>query len=232
MLARLSASPPWLCVVLSAASLAAQGDNGAPARAVDPYTVVGPRHYLNDYSPIVEGGAVQVVIEIPAGTNAKWEVDKDEGTLRWEMVDGAPRVVRYLPYPGSYGMVPRTLLPADRGGDGDPLDVLVLGPALPRGSVARVRLIGVLRLLDDGEQDDKLLAVAVDQEGSSGVPAGGAAGLGEVRDLGSLPPGATAILELWFTNYKGPGRIESKGFGDAAEARRILDAAVMAFEGR
>jgi inorganic pyrophosphatase len=47
-------------------------------------------------------GSVNALIEIPAGTNAKWEVN-EEGVLEWEMKDGKPRVVRYLAYPGSYG---------------------------------------------------------------------------------------------------------------------------------
>ena len=45
-----------------------------------------------------------------------------------------PREVKYLGYPGNYGMIPRTLLPKELGGDGDPLDVIVLGPAVERGS--------------------------------------------------------------------------------------------------
>ena len=56
-------------------------------------------------------------------------------------------------------MIPRTLLPKELGGDGDPLDVLVLGRALPRGSVVETKVLGVLKLLDRGEQDDKILAV-------------------------------------------------------------------------
>ena len=56
-------------------------------------------------------------------------------------------------------MISRTLLPKELGGDGDPLDVLVLGRALPRGSVVETKVLGVLKLLDRGEQDDKILAV-------------------------------------------------------------------------
>ena len=58
-------------------------------------------------------------------------------------------------------MVPRTLLPESDGGDGDPLDVIILGPAVPRGSVVEVRPVAVLDLLDQGERDDKILAVPV-----------------------------------------------------------------------
>jgi inorganic pyrophosphatase len=164
-------------------------------------------------------GSVNALIEIPAGTNAKWEVN-EEGVLEWEMKDGKPRVVRYLAYPGSYGMVPGTLQSPKDGGDGDPLDVIVLGPALERGALIPVRLIGVLRLRDDDERDDKLIAV------QPGSPLGDVSGLSE---LDERHPGVSRILEIWFENYKGPGRIESGGFADRAEAVRILDRAVASF---
>jgi inorganic pyrophosphatase len=173
--------------------------------------------------PLDAQGYVRVVVEIPTGTNAKWEVDKETGRLAWEVKDGRPRVVQYLGYPGNYGMIPRTLLSEEHGGDGDPLDVIVLAPAVPRGSVLKARLVGVLKLLDDGEQDDKLIAVV------SGSP------LGDVRsitELDRLYPGITGILETWFANYKGPGRIQPKGFADADEAGAVLRRAIAAYARR
>jgi inorganic pyrophosphatase len=156
------------------------------------------------------------VVEIPAGTNDKWEVDKTTGRLHWELKNGVPRVVQYLAYPGNYGMVPRTALPRELGGDGDPLDVLVLGPAIERGAVITARPIGVLKLVDDGERDDKILAVPT--EGP----------LSDVTDLETLDAryaGVRQIVEIWFTHYKGPGRLESKGFGDADEALEVVEEA-------
>ena len=117
------------------------------------------RNYLTAAPAITSDGQINVVIEIPAGTNAKWEVTKETGRLEWEYKDGKPRVVQYLSYPGNYGMIPQTALPKELGGDGDPLDVLVLGAALPRGAILACRPIGVLRMQDDGERDDKILAV-------------------------------------------------------------------------
>jgi inorganic pyrophosphatase len=189
----------------------------------DPYTLVGEAHFVNDYEARLVDGRVHVVVEIPAGTNAKWEVDKADGLMRWEFKKGAPRIVKYLGYPGNYGMVPRTLLPEELGGDGDPLDVLVLGPATDRGLVVRARIVGVLRLLDDGEQDDKLLAVL------DGSPLESVQSL---EDLESDYPGILTIVETWFSNYKGPGEIESLGFADAQVAESILSAAITAFEQR
>jgi len=176
----------------------------------------------HDVAPRTETGLVNVLVEIPAGTNAKWEVDKASGQLEWEMRDGKPRVVDYLAYPGNYGMVPRTLLPKALGGDGDPLDVLVLGPAVERGAVVAVRLIGVLELLDGGERDDKLIAV---RPGST---------LGDIESLEELDrryAGASEIVKLWFSNYKGKGKMEAQGFGDPKRAQEILEAAITAYPG-
>ena len=189
--------------------------------APDAFTLIGTRSFLDGYDPVAASGNVNVVVEIPAGSVDKWEVDKEDGSLRWELRDGKPRKVDYLGYPGNYGMIPRTLLPKAQGGDGDPLDVLVLGPAVPRGSVVEARIVGVLHLLDGGEQDDKLLAVL------SGTA------LGEVEDLQGLRarfPGVTDIVETFFSHYKGPGELETLGFGNAQEANAILETAVRAFE--
>ncbi len=196
----------------------------APSRGYkspDRYTLIGPKNFLTGYPAINADETVNAVIEIPAGTIAKWEVTKGDGVLRWEFENRKPREVQYLGYPANYGMVPRTVLSEDRGGDGDPVDVVVLGPAIPRGNIARVRIIGVVQLLDDGEQDDKLLAV------SSGTP------FADVKDIGDLErdfPGVTSILTAWFSNYKGPGRIEVKGLGGAVQALEILKKASAEFE--
>ena len=190
-------------------------------KAPDKYTLVGERSFLSDYPARSEDGRLHVVVEIPAGTTQKWEVDKKDGALRWEFKKGKPRVVSYLGYPGNYGMVPRTLLPEELGGDGDPLDVLVLGPAMPRGSVVRVRVLGVLQMLDGGEKDDKILAVV---ENSALAQAG------SIQELQEQFPGVLTIVETWFENYKGPGEIECSGFLPAADAERVIDEAIRAYE--
>jgi inorganic pyrophosphatase len=191
------------------------------AHYFDTRTIQGEKHFLTGYPPVAIDGRVNVVVEIPAGTDAKWEVTKSEGLLQWEIRNGRPRVVQYLPYPGNYGMVPGTLLPKEAGGNGDPLDVLVLGHWERRGTVLPVNLIGVLKLLDNGEQDDKLLA----------VPAVGP--LSRVKNLKELDasyPGITQIIETWFTNYKGPGKMKSLGFADPESAQQILDTAIKAYQ--
>ena len=174
--------------------------------------------YLTGFPAFREGDTLaHAVVEIPAGTSQKWMVRSSDGAFFWERHDGRRRVVEYLAYPVNYGIVPRTL-----AWDGDPLDVLVLGPALPRGSVWAVRPVGMLRLSDGGARDDKILAVR------PGVP------LGEVRDLEALRqkyPGILEILQTWFTHYKGEaGALQAQGYGSSAEARQVIREAAATFE--
>lgn len=183
--------------------------------------ISGKFHYVDGYKPLSDLETIQVVVEIPAGTTQKWEVNKTDGKLHWEVKDGKPRIVQYLGYPGNYGMVPRTLLSYESGGDGDPLDVLVLGPPVERGRVINSKLIGVLNLLDGGEQDDKLIAV---MEGTAFYD------VKSVEDLRQKFPGVLPIIETWFESYKGPGRLKSSGFSGANEARAILDVAIETYD--
>lgn len=189
-------------------------------RTENEYTIVGPKNLLSDYEPKNPDGTINVVVEIPTGTLAKWEVTKPDGKLEWEFKDGKPRVVQYLGYPGNYGMIPKSLLPKELGGDGDPLDVIVLGPAVPRGSVVSVKLIGILKLLDGGEQDDKLIAVLKDTPLYE---------VDSIADLDSKFPGVTNIITTWFSNYKGPGEMEVKGLAEKDEAMQVFNSAVKAF---
>lgn len=184
--------------------------------------IVGDRNFLTGYAAIITEDTINVVIEIPAGTGQKWEVSADGTSIHWELQGDKPRVVDYLPYPANYGMIPRTTLPKRSGGDGDPLDVVLLSSALPRGSIVEAAPIGVLRLKDHGEADDKMLA----------VPLSGP--LSSVNNLELLDrnfQGVLASLELWFTNYKG-GQMESRGFGGKDAAWRLIDKASAAFEAK
>jgi len=172
---------------------------------------------LTDIRPLLEDGDVSAVIEIPAGTLDKWELDKLTGEIRWQFIDNKPRIVNYIGYPGNYGMIPRTLLSKEKGGDGDPLDVLVLGPPAQRGDILKCKIIGVLFLMDRGEQDDKLIAIS------------NSSSLYHINDLADLNKnyiGVSEIIKLWFTNYKGSNKIESKGFGPKSIAKEILSDAI------
>ena len=77
---------------------------------------------------------------------------------------GKPRTINYEPYPINYGMIPRTALPTRIGGDGDPLDIIVLGPPLTQGDVVQVKIIGIMKMTDFGERDDKIIAVPINSE--------------------------------------------------------------------
>ena len=96
---------------------------------------------------------VQAIIEIPKGSKAKYELDKASGMLRLDRV-----LYSSVHYPANYGFMPRTL-----GDDHDPLDILVLSQVdLVPLCIVRAKIIGVMRMLDNGEGDDKLIAVAAD----------------------------------------------------------------------
>jgi len=200
----------------------------APLRAAALSSIVmlaacaGPStNYLTGYPAINDDGTVNAVIEIPAGDSAKFEVTTDGSGMRQNQVDGRPRFIEYLTYPFNYGMVPRTLEDPALGGDGDPLDVIVLGDAIARGEVVAVRVLGVVRMVDTGERDDKLIAVV------PGTPLAAAA---DIAQLDAQFPGITDILRIWLTNYKDPGMIVVEGIEGADEAGRILDDTAAAFE--
>ncbi len=185
----------------------------------DNLTLSSPKNFLRDYPARAEGGLVHAVVEIPAGACEKWEV-KGDGVMRWDMKDDKPRHVKYLGYPCNYGMVPHTLLGKELGGDGDPLDMLVLGPSLPRGTVLPVQVIGFIKLTDGGDKDDKLIAVTKDSPLAKATT---------VSQLDELFPGISAILETWFENYKGKDALQCQGFGGREEAEKLLAAAVESF---
>ena len=186
-----------------------------------PHTLLSPKNLLKDYPSKDSFGNVQAVIEVPAGRTEKWEVDKEDGDLKWNFKKGKPRVLKYIGYPGNYGMVPRTLLPKELSGDGDPLDIILLGPPLNRGDVVSAKLMGVLKLLDNREQDDKLIAVQFNSPIKKS---------NSLKELDKQFPGIKEILEQWFTNYKGNGKVQSNGFRNLEEAEKILKEASEQFE--
>lgn len=172
---------------------------------------------LSDINPDFENGFVNAVVEIPSGTTEKWEVNKASGQVSWEKRNNVGRVVNYLGYPGNYGMIPQTCLNKENGGDGDPLDIVVLGPSLERGAVVRAKIIGILYLLDNGEQDHKLIAVA---------PNSPLYNINSIAELNQKYIGISRILEIWFSNYKGPMNMISNGFGNLNHATEILNLAL------
>jgi inorganic pyrophosphatase len=98
---------------------------------------------------------LNAVIEIPlGGTPVKYELDKESGAM---FVDRFLYTAMF--YPGNYGFIPHTL-----GGDGDPVDIIVLGPTpVVPGAVVRARPVGALMMEDEAGGDEKIIAVPVDK---------------------------------------------------------------------
>lgn len=181
------------------------------------------KHSFNAAPAALDQKSVNVIVEIPTGTLAKWELDKaDDSRIIWEIKNEQPRIVNYLGYPGNYGTIPRTALPKEQGGDGDPLDVLILGQPVARGAVVSARLIGVMQMLDDGEQDDKLIAVLTQDSPFANV--------NSLTQLNAEYPGVSDIVTTWFTHYKGVNaNIKVLGWQDEQAARAVLEKAQASF---
>ena len=155
-----------------------------------------------------------LAVEIPAGSATKYEIGQD-GLVYVDRFVSMP-----VAYPANYGSIPRSL-----AGDGDPLDALVLTRApLHPGVLVRFRPIGVLRMVDGGEQVDKIIGVPV-----AAVDPGYAG----VRDIADLPGPERARIEAFFRVYKdlppGIGTVVLDGFGDAAQARMLVRQALSRF---
>jgi inorganic pyrophosphatase len=124
----------------------------------------------------------RAVIEIPKGSKVKYELDKRTGLLFLDRV-----LHSAVHYPANYGFLPQTYCDDD-----DPLDVLVLGqePVVPL-CILRAKAIGVLTMRDEKGQDDKIIAVHVDDPEYE-----------PYRDIAELPPHRLRELERFFLDYK------------------------------
>ena len=176
---------------------------------------------VNNYVPRHKDGDVNALIEIPSGTLEKWELNKLNGKIEQEFIHKKARIVDYIGYPGNYGFISKNLLSKEKGGDGDPLDVLVIGPPVARGSIIKSKIIGVLFLKDQGEQDDKLIAVSEKSHFYK---------LNDIAELNKNYRGVSEIIRLWFTNYKGPNKMKSTGFGNKQSAEAILNMAIQEYK--
>lgn len=139
---------------------------------------------------------VVAIIEIPAGTNKKIEFNYDTQTFEIDQKDGVDRIIKYLPYPGNYGFIKNTMMDKDDGGDGDALDVLVICEAMPTGTSLPIIPIGTLSLLDEGEIDDKVIAVPVDTKLNI-------LGVTTWAEFIEKCPGCDEVIKTWFLRYSG-----------------------------
>ena len=165
------------------------------------------RHPLLAAQPASEADGALLLVEIPAGSAIKYEVDAD-GRLFVDRFLSMP-----VAYPANYGSMPRTL-----AGDGDPLDALVLTRApLHPGVLLRFRPVGVLRMTDRGEADEKIIGVPTDNVDPS---------YAAIRDIGDLPQAERERIEAFFRVYKdlpaGGNGVRLHGYGDADEAWALI----------
>ncbi|MBM77830.1 MAG: inorganic pyrophosphatase [Crocinitomicaceae bacterium] len=144
------------------------------------------------------------VVEIPAGTNKKFEYNHHNKLFECEIIDGKERIVNYLPYPGNYGFIKNTYMDPKLGGDGDALDVLIISESIPQGRNIKIQPLAILKLLDHGEEDHKIIAIP------------------EKSDLiflnDSIPESFKEIIRTWFCNYKGPDKVKFFSWGDRKSA--------------
>jgi inorganic pyrophosphatase len=159
---------------------------------------------LGDQAP----DQVAAVIEVPKGSKTKYELDKKSGLIRVDRV-----LFSSVHYPANYGFIPQTYCE-----DHDPLDVLVLGQdAVVPLSIMMAKPIGVMKMMDQGESDDKIIAVhANDPEYS------------HYNSIFELPPHRMLEVKRFFEDYK---TLENKtvvieGFQDREEALEIVRAAI------
>lgn len=165
--------------------------------------------------PALTPNGINVVVEIPAGTNQKIEYQKDRKSFEADQKHGKARQIDFLPYPGNYGFVPSTLMGKEAGGDGDPVDVLLLCEALPTGSIVEARPIGALQLLDEGELDTKIIAIPLDTALQTITPE-------NFTDFSIRYDGARHIIETWFFYYDGLGTNTFEGWLDEAKALALI----------
>ena len=155
---------------------------------------------------------VTAIIEIPAKSRNKYELCKDTGLLRLDRV-----LYSAVHYPGDYGFIPRTLHE-----DGDPLDVLVrIGEPTFPGCQIDVRPVGVLRMLDLGDPDDKILAVPINDPLHR-----------EYFDIADLPQHYLREIEHFFAIYKDleGKRMEVLGWEKSEYAMQVIQESIKRYE--
>ncbi|MDB5037127.1 MAG: Inorganic pyrophosphatase [Bacteriovoracaceae bacterium] len=148
------------------------------------------------------------IVEVPKGSKIKYELDKKSGLIRVDRI-----LFSSVHYPSNYGFIPRTYCE-----DGDPLDVLILGQeSIAPLSIMRAKAIGVMKMQDQGQADDKIISVHVDDPEYS-----------YYENIEELPPHRLQELKRFFEDYKA---LENKivtveKFLGAREANQIIQSSL------
>ena len=154
----------------------------------------------------VDDGTVNVVIEIPTGSNNKIEWNRELAIFQLDRVEPA-----IFAKPTNYGFIPQTL-----DEDGDELDALVItDEPLPMGVFLEAKVIGVMVFEDDGEIDDKILVVPSDDRNTGNV----------INSLDDVPKRLIEQITHHFTHYKDlkkPNSTIVKSWGGVDEAKQII----------
>ncbi|MDK2899354.1 MAG: inorganic pyrophosphatase [Patescibacteria group bacterium] len=158
----------------------------------------------------IENGNINVVIEIPAGSSNKIEWKRKLAVMQLDRVD--PKI---FAKPTNYGFIPQSL-----DEDGDELDVLLItDEPLPTGVFLEAKYIGVMKFEDDGEVDDKIVAVPADNRNTGNA----------INSLADLPKQMIDQITYHFNHYKDLKKAGStivKSWGDQAEAKIIIEKAI------
>ncbi|MDO4450796.1 MAG: inorganic diphosphatase [Moraxella sp.] len=154
----------------------------------------------------VDGGEINVVIEIPTGSNHKIEWNRKLACFELDRVEPIA-----FAKPCNYGFIPQTL-----DEDGDELDALVITEQpLTTGIFLKAKVIGVMKFVDDGEVDDKIIVVPADDRNNGNA----------YNSLDDLPKQLIKQLEFHFNHYKDlkkAGTTKVEGFFDVATAKEVI----------
>jgi inorganic pyrophosphatase len=170
---------------------------------------------MADFNKILDAGdytngTINVVVEIPEGSHYKVEWNRKVGYFALDRVEN-----KIFAKPTNYGFIPQTL-----DEDGDELDVLLVADApLPMGLVVEARILGVMKFTDDGEVDDKIIAVPADDRN-----------LGNIYDtIDDLPKKLIEQIEFHFNHYKDlkkAGTTKVQAFEGITEAKQVIKDAI------